>query len=175
MADSLLVWPRWMPKPQRNGYGYDPVDRRERTEMEVGSVLRVKYDTDETTLNCTLILDQFQLAWFESFEHSVLSQGSQWFEMPIQTGGSIENHVVRMKTRPKYGQLIGLYTTVTLQLDVEKRNLICGGLARLLMCMSPQEIITLHSLVHTAVHLSIPPLKIPEFWMDKRPQRGKNI
>ena len=164
MASELLVWPDWMPKPQKSGYSYEPVDRRERTDMEVGSVLRVNYDTDETTLNCTLILNPFQVAWFESFEHSVLSQGSRWFEMPIQTGGDISNHTVRMKSRPKYGQFIGRYTTVTLQLDVEKRNIICGGLAQMLLCMGPQDIISLHSKVHKVVNETVSSIQLPDFW-----------
>lgn len=36
--------------------------------MEVGTVIRSEFDTDEQEATCSLLLDQFQAAWFEAFE-----------------------------------------------------------------------------------------------------------
>lgn len=139
--DEMLRWPDWMPKPQRSGYGYEPVDRRTRTDMEVGSIYRVNFNSDEATVNCTLILNNIQSSWFETFEHKALNQGSKWFEIPLQTGGRIEWHKARFAARPKAGNLIGVgATTYTLRLDIEKREgRLCDSIAEMLYCISPEE------------------------------------
>lgn len=164
---DLYRWPDWMPKPQRPDYSYEPVDRRSKTDMEVGSVLRVDYDTDETTLNCTLILNRFQASWFEAFERGALHQGSQWFSMPLQTGGFIEWHTVRFAARPKAGKLIGTcYTTYTLQLELERREgPMCDELAKLLVCILPEELLESSAVVKDFT-LSLPGVcTIPDFWI----------
>lgn len=141
--DRFYCWPDWMPKPQRNGYGYDVTDRRSRTDMEVGSLIRVNYDTDETTLDCTLVCNAVQSQWFEKFERCMLSQGSQWFQMPIMIAGCIEMHTVRFASRPKAGSIIGpYYTSYQLRLDVQERDLkLCQQLMDFMLCVSPKHII----------------------------------
>lgn len=136
-------WPSWMPLAQQDDYAYQLTDRRTRTDMEVGSILRVNYDTDETVVTCSLILDRSQAAWFEVFEKSLLSQGSQWFEMPLQFGGCIEWHTVRFKERPKVSRIISCsHTVYALQLELNDRDLaMCPALAEVLLCMTPEELL----------------------------------
>ena len=141
MALGRYIWPDWMPHPQVNGYGIQPVDRRTKTDMEMGGIYRVEFDTDECTCNCTLILNRDQAAWFEVFERDLLKQGSVWFELPLWVGGNVERHVVRMQDRPRAGELIGLHTTYTLTLDVRRRNIsMCQGVAELLTCYTPSSL-----------------------------------
>lgn len=166
-SDRLYRWPDFMPKPLQEGYSYQPVDRRERTDMEVGSIIRVNYDTDETTLNCSLILDCFQSSWFEAFERGAIRQGSQWFMMPIQTGGQIKWHKVRFADRPKAGNLIGdRWTTYTLKLDVEQREgPMCDELAELLLCVLPDEVFDAREALKDVI-ISLPSVaKVPDFWI----------
>lgn len=165
-SSGLYCWPDWMPKPQRNGYSYEPADRRSKTDMEVGSVLRVNFDIDETTLTCTLILNRFQAAWFEAFERGTLHQGAQWFEMPIQTGGEINWHTVRMAARSKAGSLIGpCYTTYTLQLELDHRNLVISDeLAEILICIAPEDLVESTKTVRNFVN-ALPLLQVPDFWI----------
>lgn len=154
MADELYCWPSWMPVAQRPNYAYEPTDRRSKTEMEVGSVLRVNFDTDESTLDCTLILNSLQAQWFEKFERDWLNQGAKWFQMPIQIAGCIEWHTVRFAARPKAGNLIGpRYTTYTLKLDIQKRDLkLCDEVVDLMLCVSP-------------AHLRLSSANARNFWM----------
>lgn len=142
MADKFYCWPDWMPKAQRSGYGYDVADRRSRTDMEVGSIIRVNYDTDETTMECTLICNSIQSQWFEKFERDMLNHGSQWFQMPIMIAGCIEMHTVRFASRPKAGSIIGPYhTSYTLKLDIQERDLkLCQQLMDFMLCVSPCHI-----------------------------------
>lgn len=172
--DRTICWPDWMPKPQRSGYSYEPADRRSKTDMEIGSVLRVNFDTDETTLDCTLILNAVQAQWFEQFERHMLRQGAQWFRMPIQIAGCIEWHTVRFAARPKVGSLIGVtHATYTLRLDIDKRDLkICPEVIDLLICVSPQDITGAAANAGT-FWMSLPPLQAPTWiyniicpWLD---------
>lgn len=141
MAEKFYCWPKWLPKAQQSGYSYEPTDRRTRTDMEVGSVLRVNYDTDETTLNCMLILNAVQAQWFEKFERELINQGATWFQMPIQAGGCIEWHTVRFASRPKASIMAPHYTQYDLKLDLWRRELsICMELEELMLCLSPEEI-----------------------------------
>lgn len=142
MSDKFYCWPEWMPLAQSSGYSYDPTDRRTKTDMEVGSVLRVNFDTDEATLDCTLICNAVQAQWFEMFERDMLHQGAKWFQMPIMIAGCIERHTVRFASRPKAASLLGPYhTSYSLKLDIQKRDLkLCPEVATLLLCVSPPEI-----------------------------------
>lgn len=165
--ECLKTWPSWMPKPQRSGYTYGPVDRRKKTDMEVGSVLRVEYDTDECTCDCTLILDRMQSTWFESFERGLMRQGSEWFRMPLMFGGCIDWQTVRFASRPKASEIIGVrYTSYTFTLDVYRReNLFeCDVLTELLMCISPYDfleaVINIRKFVMGLPNLTVP--SIPE-------------
>lgn len=165
MSDGLFKWPDWMPLAQQSGYSYESADRRTRTDMEVGSVLRVNFDTDETTLSCTLVLNAFQAAWLEAFERGALRQGAQWFEMPVQTGGCIEWHTVRFASRPRAAGVNALYTTYMLQLELEKRELAMGDeLAGLLVCVAPDELIDAADTVKAFTD-GLPVLRVPDFWV----------
>lgn len=150
-----------MPKPQMNGYGIQPVDRRIKTDMEMGGVYRAEFDTDENECSCSLVLNRDESAWFEAFERDLLKQGTVWFEMPLWVGGKVETHVVRMKERPKAGNLIGLHTTYTLSLDVRKRNIpMCPGIAALLTCYTPSSLGKIMDMFSTLVDETAPGITI---------------
>lgn len=167
--ECLLEWPAWMPKPQRSGYTYSPVDRRKRTDMEVGSIMRVEYDTDECTCDCTLILDRLQSSWFEAFERSILRQGARWFRMPLQFGGCIEWQTVRFSTRPKANGLVGMHTTYTFTLDIECRDLPFKNdfIAGILLCLSFEEFF---DMTHSAELIidKMPGWQVPPVWLPKK-------
>lgn len=165
-SDEVLRWPDWMPRPQISGYGYEPVDRRTRTDMEVGAVLRVNFDTDETTVTCTLICDTYQAAWFETFERGTLRQGSRWFQVPLQTGGAINWHTARLAARPKAQQLMGVFhTAYQLQLELEQRELeMCEELAALLACLAPDDLLDAAD-AGDAFADALPRLTVPPFWL----------
>lgn len=167
MAEILNCWPSWMPKAQQTSYSYNPVDRRTKTDMEVGSVLRVNFDTDETTLNCQLILNRVQSQWFEVFEQVLQNQGSKWFRMPIQIAGCIEWHTVRFATRPKASIMAPHYTQYDLTLDIWKRDFtLCPGVAEFLLCHTPDELIDAVNNVRI-FWMSLQKLQIPYFLLNE--------
>lgn len=136
----MITWPTWMPAPKRESYGMQPVDRRTKTEMEIGGVYRTEFNTDESTCDCSLILSPDESAWFESFERGVLEQGSTWFSLPLWVGGRVEEHVVRFRERPRLTGIHGCYTSYSMQLEVSGRHLLCADDAEALMVYPPCEI-----------------------------------
>jgi hypothetical protein len=152
MSDDLMTWPKWLPRPQSTGYAYEPTDRTVSSDMEIGTIRRVEFKTDETIIGCVVILDQMQLAFFETFERDLLRQGTVWFRMPIFIAGWVDEYTVRFKERPKIGQFIGLHTTVTMKVQIEKRDLLDESLVWLLLYWSPEDIIYLSNLLHHVMH-----------------------
>ena len=161
---STITWPEWMPNPQADSYGIHPVDRRLTSETEAGSIVRRQFDTDENEADCTLVLNPLQSNWFEAFERDMLGQGTVWFNMPLWVGGEIENHLVRFKTRPKAGSLIGLHTSYSFTLSVAKRQLMNEAMAELLYLYGPEwfeeNMLPISSRLHEILHVESPGLTI---------------
>ena len=162
---ELIRWPDWMPLPQQEQYSYEPTERRTRTDMEVGSVIRVNFDTDETVVTCTLILSQIQSAWFEQFERHVLIQGSRWFKMPLQSSGVVGWHTVRFKSRPKATAYGPMHTSYSLTLELEKRpDVLCPQLVEFITCASPDALCRTSSALTQGLHKVVSEIEIPNFW-----------
>ncbi|MDL2315661.1 hypothetical protein LJC59_01065 [Desulfovibrio sp. OttesenSCG-928-A18] len=175
--NGRLVWPKYMPHPQRSGYGYQPVDRRTKTDMEIGSVYRTEFDTDETTLECSLILPPDLAAVFEAFEYHALHGGATWFELPVMVAGRIKHHTVRFREHPSASILGTCHTQYTLSLDVQKRHLLCPEDMAALMENSPCQIrafekglaetnIIYSGLVASMAGITIMPTDLPPFFQD---------
>lgn len=158
MPTAKYTWPKWMPAPQKSGYGAGPVDRRTKTDMEIGARLRTEFDTDESTATCKLILSDFEAGWLETFEHKVLDQGIIWIEMPIWTAGRVSQHVVRFKDRPKLSGLQGLHGIYEFTLDIAKRNLLSRDYAEVLLYYSPQTLSLWSDSLHRVLHEQMPGL-----------------
>lgn len=159
---ASYTWPSWMPRAQVDGYGVHPVDRRLTTETESGNIIRRQFDTDEAEADCSLVLNQLQSNWFEAFERDMLGQGSVWFYMPLWVGGEIESHLVRFKTRPKAGSLIGLHTTYSFTLTVAKREIMPRNMAEFLYLNGPdafdESFIEISNRLHVILHVESPGL-----------------
>lgn len=113
-------WPDWMPIPQEDGYSVQTEDRRTKDDLGVFSPLLDESSMEEGTVECSLLLNQVQCAWFESFEAELQSQGAEWFEMPLLSGRAITWHKVRMRERPSFGKLNGcVYTVATMKLEID--------------------------------------------------------
>jgi hypothetical protein len=128
-----------MPKPQRTGYSYEVTDRTLNTDMEIGSIPRVEFDTDETVVTCSMVLcNRLQLEFYEAFERDCLRQGTKWFQMPIWMTGQIEWYNCRFVGRPKVAPDRGVtHATVSMKLQIERRNLLDPDIVEVLMIFGP--------------------------------------
>lgn len=152
----MREWPKWMPRPDQEGYSYEPVDRRTKTDMEIGGVYRVEFDTDEGRVSCRITCDQLQSAYLEKLERDYLNQGSIWFKFPLWFGGNLVESEVRFAERPKLASNEAAYSSYTLTLDVKARGTImCNQAFEALECLTPDELAALHdefgSLVNEAL------------------------
>lgn len=149
---STIVWPDWMPKPERDSFNIQPEDRREITETEVGGVIRYQFDSDINIADCKLILNPAQAKWFASFERDVLRQGSVWFSFPIWEDGDVEWEMCRFKSRPK-SSVAGHLTIYTFTLYVATRsNLYDPCLMEMLTCWSPCEAVEISENLNEAIN-----------------------
>lgn len=165
MAEQKLpVWPDWLPNVQQDDYSYEIVDRRTKTDMEVGSIIRVNFDTDEIIVNCSVTLNQLQAGYFEYFEKQLLRQGSNWFEIPLQTGGEIAMHKARFKSRPKASLPGPWHTTYSFSLELDKRPSLCPELWEILACLPPEAFCQIGKDMTKGLHQVIPSIEIPDFW-----------
>lgn len=160
MATSKFAWPAWLPAPEQTQYTMQPTDRRTKTDMEIGGINRVEFDTDEATANCQLTLDEFQAAWFEAFEANLLLQGSIWITMPIWVAGQLKEHVVMFKERPKISSVVGLHTVYSFVLQISKRDLMNADTAELLLYYIPQDIMDLSDRLNIVVNVTMPGVTI---------------
>lgn len=157
MAAELAKWPHWMPLLIVDNYAVEVVDRRVTSDMEIGQVSRVEFDTDETIATCSLFLDRTQAKWFEGFERDYLRQGSRWFTMPLWIGGECLDHVVKFRERPKLGGLMGGYVTYTFTLNVSKREgLFPPDITELLLHVSPKELPEIDDFLQALVNIEWP-------------------
>lgn len=165
MADSD-VWPEWMPRPQQEGFSIQPVDTRLTSEMEIGSVVRVEFNTDMQIASCTLALDRLEAAWFEAFEQTLQNQGAKWFRFPLWISGEIQYRLVRMRERPKLNRTSGLTSWYALSLDVADRELMSRDLTEALLHYSPDEIVDMANRLHPILHVQAPGLSLvpADFW-----------
>lgn len=165
MADRI-VWPSWLPKVQSTSYSYQTVDRRAKSDMEIGGILRNEFDTDETRLQCRLVLDPDQAAFFEAFQKQILKSGTVWFELPILIGGEIKNHIVRFAEHPKLESLMGVHAFYSLNLQIDRRILMPEWLTEILLWISPVTLRWLSNRLHEILHIQIPgTLDVPR-WED---------
>lgn len=179
MTTAMYTWPSWMDVAVVDDYGIQVVDRRIKTEMEIGAAYRVEFpDADECTATCSLFCDELQAAFFESFEKSLLKQGSIWFKMPLWVAGELQDHTVRFSDRIQLTSKNGPYTTYTFTLDVEKREgLMDEDLAKWLLtnnpCMDTWPAAYLHFILHVrAPKVTTTPPNIwtatPQDWEDAK-------
>lgn len=122
--DGILCWPHWLPIPERDSYGYAPLNEvASRTEMDSGSLVRLKYKVDQINISCQCIMRDCEIAWLEAFEAERLNQGIEWFLMPIWIAGNVEHYMVQFTDRPAVTQVQGFDNWMSLKLRIKSRRL----------------------------------------------------
>lgn len=123
-TEDYICWPYWLPEPERTDYSYSTSTQTvERTEMDVGAVMRRLFDTDETVFQCQVQLEDCEASYFEAFEQWLLSQGSKWFLMPIWVGGEKQHYVAQFTERPKMDSVQGFTDFWSFSVRIKKRLL----------------------------------------------------
>ena len=123
--DGILCWPYWLPIPERQAFGYELLeDAVSRTDMDVGSIARIKYKVDQVKFSCQVIMRDCEIEWLEAFEAERLNQGQTWFLMPMWVAGHIQHYLVQFTERPKVTQVNGNDNWVQLRLRTKHRRIL---------------------------------------------------
>lgn len=163
MVDRI-VWPAWMPNPQSSGYTFQPVDRRAKSDMEIGGIVRNEFDTDETRLSCRLVLDQGQAQFFEAFQKQILKTGTRWFELSLWIAGELKTHLVRFSEHPKLESIMGLHTVYSLSLQVSRRHLLPEWVTEILLKYNPRDLRRWSARLHIVLHEEMPGTLVVPAW-----------
>jgi hypothetical protein len=116
------AWPDWMGVPVADGYGVDVADRRESSEIAMGSEARPLFGVDEGRISCSLFCNPLQANWLEGAERDLFRQGSRWVAMRLWIAGKLARHEVRFTARPKLAQKTGRWSTYSLTLELARRD-----------------------------------------------------
>jgi len=99
---ALEVWPTSLPLPLPDGYGFDPQDPMERTQMEQGHArVRIGQMSPEVSdLTQFFEMTGAQVRTMLQFIRDDIARGADWFSMPLYTNGAYFNHEVQLDSPP---------------------------------------------------------------------------
>jgi len=97
-----------LPLPLRDGYALNPVNKIRSTDMDVGrAVQRVEFEDAPLYPEVSWILTETEARLFVAWVNQVAKAG--WFTMRLVTPMGFDDLVVRLRTTPEKGELVGRY------------------------------------------------------------------
>ena len=92
----MIAYPEFLPEPQRDGYGFQPVSPMARSELQSGRARqRRRFTSVPTVASVTWLMDDGEAQQYEwCFEHILLS-GSLRFQFPLKTPLGMDEHRAR--------------------------------------------------------------------------------
>lgn len=103
----MIEYPKALPLPLREGYGFEPINNILRTEMESGRARqRIAFTKVPTANNLRWYFDVTQAQLFEAWAIQVAK--AQWFTMKLQTPMGFLDYEARFTESPIGPVLIGV-------------------------------------------------------------------
>ena len=122
----MIAYPEFLPEPQRDGYGFQPVSPMARSELQSGRARqRRRFTSVPTVASVTWLMDDGEAQLFEGwFEHILLS-GSLWFHCPLKTPLGMDEHRARFVDIYEGPILVGeSFWRFTAKLELFKRPIL---------------------------------------------------
>ena len=122
----MIAYPEFLPEPQRDGYGFQPVSPMARSELQSGRARqRRRFTSVPTVASVTWLMDDGEAQLFEGwFEHILLS-GSLWFQCPLKTPLGMDEHRARFVDIYEGPILVGeSFWRFTAKLELFKRPIV---------------------------------------------------
>ncbi len=125
----MVVYPKSLPLPLREGYGFQPVSPIRRSNKVSGrSVQRRLYKSVPTVAAVRWIFSESQALAFEAWFEDQLVSGSQWFECPLKVPGGIGNYKARFVDIYEGPTLVGKSNwSFSASLELWERPILKGG------------------------------------------------
>ncbi|MBS4081357.1 MULTISPECIES: hypothetical protein [Pseudomonas] len=127
----MITYPKELPYPLRDGYGFSPVSAVKRTTMQTGRArVRRNYASVPTEAKVQWMLDSVQAEYFESWVEDALLSGSQWFECELRTPQGLLPYKAQFKDGYEGPVLFGVNNwTISATLVLWERPILRGGWA----------------------------------------------
>ncbi|PNG87547.1 hypothetical protein CBL13_01411 [Pseudomonas putida] len=125
----MLAYPKGLPLPLREGYGFTPVSPLIRSELRSGRVRqRRRFTSVPTVASVSWIMSDAQAQFFEAWFEEVLGAGVSWFECPLKTPLGLDRYQARFADIYSGPELVGVSSwRFTASLELLKRPLLPPG------------------------------------------------
>ena len=127
----MIQYPKELPYPLRDGYGFSPVSPLKSTAMQPGRTRsRRKYSSGPTDVKVTWNMSEQEAQSFEAWFEEVLISGSQWFEVELRTPQGLLPYKAHFKDMYEGPALFGVNRFVfSATLELWERPVLTGGWA----------------------------------------------
>ena len=126
---TLAVWPEQLPLPEQSGYAIQHVSPLQRTEMVSGRARQRRvYTSVPSMVAVQWLLTEQQAQLFEAFFRYGITDGADWFLLPLKTPMFTGNYECRF-TGIYEGPVLIAYDkwTVSATIEIKERNTITAN------------------------------------------------
>ena len=126
---TLAVWPEQLPLPEQSGYAIQHVSPLQRTEMVSGRARQRRvYTSVPSNVAVQWLLTEQQAQLFEAFFRYAITDGADWFLLPLKTPMFTGNYECRF-TGIYEGPVLIAYDkwTVSATIEIKERNTITAN------------------------------------------------
>ena len=122
----MIAYPEFLPEPQRDGYGFQPVSPMARSELQSGRARqRRRFTSVPTVASVTWLMDDTEAQLFEGWFEYILLSGSLWFQCPLKTPLGMDEHRARFVDIYEGPILVGeSFWRFTAKLELFKRPIL---------------------------------------------------
>ena len=122
----MIAYPEFLPEPQRDGYGFQPVSPMARSELQSGRARqRRRFTSVPTVASVTWLMDDGEAQLFEGWFEYILLSGSLWFQCPLKTPLGMDEHRARFVDIYEGPILVGeSFWRFTAKLELFKRPIL---------------------------------------------------
>lgn len=127
----MIQYPKELPYPLRDGYGFNPVSPMKATAMQTGRTrFRRNYKSVPTNVKVIWSLNGIEAQYFEAWFEDVLISGSQWFECELRTPQGLQPYKAHFLGMYEGPELFGVdHWTISATLQLWERPILTGGWA----------------------------------------------
>lgn len=127
----MIKYPKQLPYPLREGYGFNSVSPLKSTAMQTGRTrYRRKYSSVPTDVKVTWNMSEKEAQYFEAWFEDVLISGSEWFEVELRTPQGLLPYKAHFKDIYDGPELFGVDRHVfSATLQLWERPILTGGWA----------------------------------------------
>lgn len=153
----VISYPSFLPAPDVQGFGYSPQNNKTRTQFESGPARVRRIHRSPTTLfSASNKLTIEQLGVFEYWWASELQDGSQWFELQLNTGSGLQLCQARPVDEYEVKSLSAHVFELTWQLEVRSRPLISADVYYVMRVIGQSEFEAGEDLINQIVNIDLP-------------------